>query len=151
MSLKEPQFKMSKSHTDERSRIHVNDTPQVIGDKVRLALTDSVTGVSYDPINRPGVSNLLAIMSYFDKRGRTAEELALIYSDMDIRHFKAEVANFISKGLESVREVYSSLMSAEGGKYLDDIAMNGSVKAREQAKTTMAAVRHIVGLWVRII
>lgn len=146
MSLKEPQSKMSKSHTDERSRIHVNDTPRVIGEKVRLALTDSVTGVSYDPISRPGVSNLLAIMSYFDDRGRTAEELALTYSDMDIRDFKSEVTNSISKGLESVRERYNSLMSAEGGNYLDDVAMNGSVKAREQAKTTMAVVRHIIGL-----
>ena len=137
---------MSKSHTDERSRIHVNDTPRVIGKKVRLALTDSVTGVSYDPISRPGVSNLLAIMSYFDDRGRTAEELALTYSNMDIRDFKSEVANSISKGLESVRERYNIFMSAERGNYLDDIAMNGSVKAREQAKTTMAVVRHIIGL-----
>ncbi len=146
MSLKEPQIKMSKSHNDERSRIHVNDTPQIISDKVKFALTDSVAGVSYDPISRPGVSNLLAIMSYFDNRGRTAKELALTYSDMDIRDFKAEVTSSISKGLESVRERYNSLMSAEGGKYLDDVAMNGSVKAREQAKTTMAVVRHIVGL-----
>ena len=146
MSLKEPQSKMSKSHIDERSRIHVNDTPQAISEKIKLALTDSVTGVSYDPISRPGVSNLLAIMSYLDDRGRTAKELALTYSDMDIRNFKSEVTNSISKGLESVRERYNSLMSAEGGNYLDDVAMNGSVKARERAKTTMAEVRHVIGL-----
>lgn len=137
---------MSKSHTDERSRIHVNDTPRVIGEKIKLALTDSVTGLSYDPISRPGVSNLLAIMSYFDDHGRTAEQLALIYSDMDIRDFKSEVTNSISEGLGSVRERYNSLMSAEGGKYLDDVAVNGSIKAREQAKTTMAEVRHVIGL-----
>lgn len=146
MSLKEPQLKMSKSHTDERSRIHINDTPRVISEKIKFALTDSIAGVSYDPISRPGVSNLLAIMSYFDNRGKTVEELASTYSNMDIREFKSEVTNAISTGLESVRERYNSLWSAEGGKYLDDVAMNGSVKAREQAKTTMAVVRHSVGL-----
>lgn len=146
MSLKEPQLKMSKSHTDERSRINVNDTPRVISDKIKFALTDSIAGVSYDPIRRPGVSNLLAIMSYFDNRGRTVEELVPTYSNMDIRDFKLEVTNAVSKGLESVRERYNSLLSAEGGNYLDDVAMNGSVKAREQAKTTMAVVRHSVGL-----
>ena len=146
MSLKEPQLKMSKSHTDKRSRIDVNDTPRVIGDKIKFALTDSIAGVSYDPISRPGVSNLLAIMSYFDNRGRTAEELVPTYSNMDIRDFKSEVTKAISTGLESVRERYNSLLSAEGGKYLDDVAMLGSVKARAQAKTTMAVVRHAVGL-----
>ena len=146
MSLKEPQLKMSKSHIDERSRINVNDTPQVISDKINFALTDSIAGVSYDPVSRPGVSNLLAIMSYFDNRGRTVEELVPAYSNKDIRDFKSEVTNAISKGLESVRERYNSLLSAEGGDYLDHVAMNGSVKAREQAKTTMAVVRQAVGL-----
>ena len=146
MSLKEPQLKMSKSHTDERSRINVNDAPRVISDKIKFALTDSIAGVSYDPISRPGVSNLLAIMSYFDNPGRTVEELVATYSNMDLRDFKSEVTKAVSNGLESVRERYNSLLSAEGGKYLDDVALNGSVKAREQAKTTMAVVRHAVGL-----
>lgn len=146
MSLKEPQLKMSKSHTDERSRININDTPQVISDKIKFALTDSIAGVSYDPISRPGVSNLLAIMSHFDNRGRTVEELVPTYSNMDIRDFKSEVIKAISTGLESVRERYNSLWSAEGVKYLDDVAMDGSVKACEQAKTTMAVIRHAIGL-----
>lgn len=137
---------MSKSHQDFRSRIQINDGPQIIGDKIRLALTDSITGVSYDPDNRPGVSNLLAIMSYLDEQGRTAEELAEAYSSMSMRQFKATVTSAISEGLASTRDKYNRIMNNDQTHYLDDIAIEGSNKARRQADMTMAAVRQVIGL-----
>ncbi|KAL9062976.1 MAG: hypothetical protein Q9161_009675 [Pseudevernia consocians] len=146
MSLKEPYLKMSKSHQDFRSRIQINDDPQIIGDKIRLALTDSITGLSYDPENRPGVSNLLAIMSYLDEQGRTAEELAEAYNPMSMRQFKATVTSAISEGLASTRDKYHRIMNNDKTHYLDDIAIEGSNKARRQADMTMAAVRQVIGL-----
>lgn len=146
MSLKEPRLKMSKSHQDFRSRIHMNDGPEVIGDKIRLALTDSVAGVSYDPEHRPGVSNLLAIMSYLDEQGRTAGELAQACNSMGMREFKATVTSAISEGLASTRDRYNRIMNNDETHYLDDIAIEGSSKARRQADKTMAAVRRAKGL-----
>ena len=146
MSLKDPHLKMSKSHQDTRSRICVNDGFQLISHKIRLALTDSVMGVSYDPINRPGVSNLLTIMAYLDDRARTPEELAQSYRTMSMREFKDEVSKSISDGLASIREKYNSLMSSNKGSFLDDIAIEGSIKAQKDAAETMAAVRQVVGL-----
>lgn len=146
MSLKEPRLKMSKSHQDFRSRIQLNDSPDVIGDKIRLALTDSCTGVSYDPESRPGVSNLLAIMSYLDEGGRTAEELAQACSSMTLRQFKAVVTSAISEGLARTRDKYNRIMGKDETHYLDDIAIEGSKKARRQADKTMATVRQVVGL-----
>ena len=145
MSLKDPHLKMSKSHNDENSRIHINDPPQVIGNKIRLALTDSMTGVSYDPTHRPGLSNLLAILSYLDIEQRTAEDLALSYSHMNMREFKVEVTRLVSEGLASVRERYNSLIKAERGGFLDEIAMDGSIKAGRAAKENMATIRQAVG------
>lgn len=146
MSLKEPRLKMSKSHEDSRSRIQINDSPEIIGDKIRLALTDSITGVSYDPECRPGVSNLLSIMSYLDEQGRTAVELAQACSSMNMRQFKAAVTSAISDSLASTRDKYNRIMSKDETHYLDDIAMEGSNKARRQADKTMAAVRQVIGL-----
>ena len=83
MSLKAPHLKISKPHQDPRSRIYINDGAQVIEDKIGHALTDSINGVSYDPANRPGVSNLLEITSYFYYQPRTAEELARSYYTID--------------------------------------------------------------------
>ncbi len=137
---------MSKSHQDPRSRIHINDAPEVIGNKVRLALTDSVAGLSFDPANRPGVSNLLSIMSSLDRRSRTAEEIAHGCSGMSMRDFKTEATSAISEGLIGIRERYNQLINADNAHYLHDVAIEGCIKARKQAGTVMAAVRQAIGL-----
>lgn len=146
MSLKEPEHKMSKSHQDARSRIHINDDPQVISDKVKLAFTDSLAGVSYDPVNRPGVSNLLGIMSSLDDRTITAEEIARMCEAMSMREFKAEVARTISDSLTSIREKYNRLVQPDRAHYLDEMAEEGSKQARRLAQKTMGAVRQATGL-----
>lgn len=137
---------MSKSHQDPRSRIHINDAPEVIGDKVRLAFTDSMAGVSFDQANRPGISNLLSIMSFLDGRSRTAQDIAQAYNDKSMREFKAEATTTISEGLASIRENYNQLIRADNAHYLDEVAMEGSARARTQAETTMIAVRRVIGI-----
>lgn len=146
MSLKDPRLKMSKSHEDARSRIHINDQPECIATKIRLALTDSVAGVSYDLVNRPGVSNLLAIMSYLDGQGRLVEELAQTCSAMTMRRFKDEATAMITEALAGIRGRYDRLLAADDAHYLEDIAIEGSKNARKQAKKTITVVRKVVGL-----
>ncbi|KAL6719571.1 Tryptophan--tRNA ligase, mitochondrial [Lecanora helva] len=146
MSLTEPHLKMSKSHQDSRSRIHINDTPDIISSKIKGAMTDSLTGITFDPVNRPGVSNLLALMSSFDFHDRPAEELARAYHAMDLREIKSIAASNISNGLASIREDYNRLLSANATQYLDDIAVQGSLKAQLLAENTMSTVRSMIGL-----
>jgi tryptophanyl-tRNA synthetase len=52
---------MSKSDGNIRSRIDIIDTPDQIMEKIKKSHTDMIDGISYDPDNRPGVSNLLDI------------------------------------------------------------------------------------------
>jgi tryptophanyl-tRNA synthetase len=54
---------MSKSDGNIRSRIDIIDTPDQIMEKIKKSHTDMIDGISYDPDNRPGVSNLLDIQS----------------------------------------------------------------------------------------
>jgi tryptophanyl-tRNA synthetase len=64
-SLADPTLKMSKSHPNEKSRILLNDDEDVIRSKVKVAVTDSIeTGITYDPENRPGISNLINLLYY---------------------------------------------------------------------------------------
>lgn len=137
---------MSKSHQDPRSRIHINDDPESIGGKIRLALTDLVPGVSYDPNSRPGVSNLLVMMSSLDAQGRSVEDLAKICDAMSMREFKAEVTLVISEGLAVIRDRYNRFVKDDRSQDLDDIANEGSNKARKQAQKIMSVVRRSVGL-----
>jgi tryptophanyl-tRNA synthetase len=61
MSLKDGSKKMSKSNGTEASRIHLSDTPEQIRAKIRSAKSDSIAGITYDPVARPEIANLLTI------------------------------------------------------------------------------------------
>lgn len=146
MSLQEPNLKMSKSHKDSRSRIVLTDKPEEISLKVMAALTDSVNSVSFDPVLRPGVSNLLQILSYFDKSSRSATELGVVHASLNLYNFKILVSETISAALSDIRFRYEELMAEDGGQYLDHVEAKGAQKARASAEATMALVKEAMGL-----
>ena len=146
MSLKEPKSKMSKSHADPRSRILINDSAKDIATKIRLAVTDSLPGVTYQPDLRPGVSNLLAIMSQLDEKGRSFNELADAHHDMSMREFKDAVSKTTDHALTSIRQRYNHLLEGSRVEYLDEVAKQGAVNARDMAGSIMSTVRKVVGL-----
>jgi tryptophanyl-tRNA synthetase len=146
MSLQEPNLKMSKSHSDPRSRILITDSPDEIARKVMAALTDSINSVSYAPDTRPGVSNLLHLLSYFDSEGRSAEELGIVFANFGLRDFKLKIAGTISDSLSSIRKRYLEVVAEDDGGYLDHIERRGAEKARESAEATMAILREAIGL-----
>ena len=146
MSLKEPRLKMSKSHADARSRILVTDAPDEIRQKIRLSLTDSIAGVSYDPAARPGVSNLIEILAHFERSGKSCEALAREHRSLSMRAFKERVADCIAGHLAGLRAEFGRVMALDGGRYIDSVAEHGARKARASAEATMDMVRKQVGL-----
>lgn len=146
MSLTDPKSKMSKSDKSERSRILITDTPDEIQAKLASALTDSYTGISYDPAARPGISNLLDILSIFDPRQRSPAQLAEEHSDAQPRQFKALVSDAVCQGLHGIRSRYLDLLDLDRGGYLDHVEAQGARKARDSAEETMSIVRSAVGL-----
>ncbi|KAF4223719.1 hypothetical protein CNMCM6457_000001 [Aspergillus fumigatiaffinis] len=141
MSLKEPTLKMSKSHADRRSRIILTDSPAEISKKINAALTDSELTITYDPVRRPGVANLIEILSHFD--GRTCDEIAMEYRSASLRVLKEHLARTLSNHLEGIREKYLSLVGDQTD-YLDSIAEQGSEAARANAELTMEQVKRDV-------
>ncbi|KAI9881380.1 MAG: Tryptophan--tRNA ligase, mitochondrial [Pleopsidium flavum] len=146
MSLKEPLLKMSKSHEDPRSRILLTDRHEDIYSKIRLALTDSLSGVSYDPSSRPGVSNLIEIVHHLEGGATTCEELADEYSSLSMRQFKDMIADRVSSSLSHIRKNYERILKADDGRYLDAVAAQGALKASASAEETMVLVREAMGL-----
>ncbi|OON18262.1 tRNA ligase class I [Opisthorchis viverrini] len=67
-SLRNPTKKMSKSDPSEGGCIYLTDSPDQIRLKVRRAQTDSQFGVSYNAEDRPGIANLLRILSALEVR-----------------------------------------------------------------------------------
>ena len=60
-SLRDPTKKQSKSDPNDKSRITLRDPPELIRMKIKRAITDFTSEVTYDPVNRPGVANLVGI------------------------------------------------------------------------------------------
>lgn len=63
LSLRDPTKKQSKSDPSKNTRITVRDDPDAIRRKIKKAVTDFTSEVTYDPMERPGVSNLINIHS----------------------------------------------------------------------------------------
>jgi tryptophanyl-tRNA synthetase len=61
--LAHPTKKMSKSDESGRGVIFLGDDPEVAAKKIMSATTDDLAYVRYDPVNQPGISNLLEILS----------------------------------------------------------------------------------------
>ena len=151
MSLLEPEKKMSKSHEIEKSRVLLSDPEEVIRKKFRSALTDSSDGVTYKPDTRPGVANLLEIISSLDRSGRAPEQVAKEFDNMNVagsimRVLKERAANVVIQELLPVRERLELLTRGSGGRVLDEIAKAGREKAARTAEETMKTVRKAVGI-----
>ncbi|KAJ5545357.1 Ribosomal protein S10 [Penicillium sp. DV-2018c] len=143
MSLKEPRSKMSKSHTDAKSRIILTDSPTEIRQKVKVALTDSEPSITYDPTRRPGVSNLIEILSHLEDV--PCEAIASEFHGASLRSLKEHVADRIAHHLEPTRERYIKFMQDQTG-YLDSVAEEGAEEARANARVTMQQIRDAIGL-----
>lgn len=137
---------MSKSHSDPRSRILITDSPPEILQKLMAARTDSINSVSYDPENRPAVSNLLHLLSHFDAQGRSGEDLGKVHANLGLGAFKKTVAEAIAGHTEPIRKRWEEVIREDDGKYVDHVERMGARRARESADATMAVVREAVGL-----
>jgi tryptophanyl-tRNA synthetase len=62
MDLQQPTAKMSKSEDSPQGTILVLDDLGSVAKKIKRAVTDNDSEVRWDPENKPGVSNLLAIL-----------------------------------------------------------------------------------------
>jgi tryptophanyl-tRNA synthetase len=140
MSLQDPFSKMSKSDPNEKSRILLDDAPEVILKKVKSAVTDSDRYVRYDWEEKAGISNLLELFSIFS--GRSIESLVEEYHEAGYGAFKIAAAEAIAEGLAPVREEMGSI---EDGDVMKIMAAGAEV-AREKAEQEMISIRAAVGL-----
>jgi tryptophanyl-tRNA synthetase len=147
MALDRPTLKMSKSHQNPKSRIHLTDSENEINKKIRVALTDSIEGVSYQPEERPGVSNLIDLVFHLDPKGATsAEELSKDFEGLSLKALKERAAEVINGRVAPIRERYREVMDTDGGREVDEAAEQGARKAIVSADKTIQAVRKAVGL-----
>ena len=143
MSLTAPTKKMSKSDPNPNSRILITDDEETIHRKFRTALTDTQGGISYDPENRPGVSNLLAILMHVKDEEISCDELAADFRDSSLRSLKETVADAVVKCFGDVRERFFQLRSSPSLDYDRRLSQE---RATTAAASTLAEVKGAIGL-----
>ncbi|KEQ96931.1 hypothetical protein AUEXF2481DRAFT_38334 [Aureobasidium subglaciale EXF-2481] len=147
MALDKPTNKMSKSALNPKSRILITDSSSTISKKLRVALTDSIEGVTYDPSSRPGVSNLIEIAFNLDGSNHGAAspaEYAKDFEGLSLKALKNKVAEVVDDHLMPIRSKFEEIIGGDG-KILQEAAQIGAEKARKSAESTMQLVRHAVG------
>ncbi len=140
--LQNPAAKMSKSVESPQGTILVLDDPKVITKKVKSAVTDSDTAVRFDVAAKPGVSNLLSLLSV--ATGRPVPDLEAEYGTSGYGTFKGAVADAVIEFLRPTRERYEEL-AADPAELARQLAI-GAARAAEIAEATMTRVRAATGL-----
>ena len=140
-SLRDPSKKMSKSSKDPKSRIEVLDEPNIVLERVKKAVTDCTSKVTYEPESRPGVSNLITIHSMLT--GKTPDQICLEMQELDTGMYKLVVADVIIEELSPIREEFAKLIAEPA--YLQQVLRDGTEKATEIATDCWHQVREKVG------
>lgn len=142
MSLRNPLQKMSKSDNQEMTRIDLTDTPDVIHNKIRKAVTDCTSAVTYEPENRPGVSNLVSIYSALSEK--STDEVVQEFIGKETVELKDSLSELIISHLKPIQERIKELEEDEG--HIEQILTNGAARARERAEETIREVKCLLGV-----
>ena len=143
MSLLDPNKKMSKSDDNRNNVIGLLEDPKAVAKKIKRAVTDSEEPprVKFDVENKPGVSNLLSILSAITEK--SIPELEAEFEGKMYGHLKGAVADEVSAMLTQLQERYYHFRNDEA--LLNKILHEGAEKARAKAKETLDKVYQAVG------
>ncbi|MCD6482557.1 MAG: tryptophan--tRNA ligase, partial [Candidatus Izimaplasma sp.] len=115
-SLTNPTAKMSKSDDNEKSRINLLDPENIIKKRIKSAVTDSLGTVKYDPVERPGISNLMTI--YHVITNISFNDIEQKYKGMGYKEFKEDLGEIVYQELKPIQDKYFELINS---KELDNI------------------------------
>lgn len=141
MSLDEPSKKMSKSNPNVHSKICILDPPSKIKKSIMKATTDSDMEIKYDVVNKPGVSNLLEILSILT--GKPIPELESEFVGEGYGTLKKALVEATQNKLIPIQERFNEIM--ESGE-IDEILKKGAEKADMKAQEVLARVKKKLGL-----
>jgi tryptophanyl-tRNA synthetase len=145
MDLQTPTSKMSKSADSPQGTIALLDDPKAITKRIRSAVTDSETEIRYDPVAKPGVSNLLQILAAVTDR--SIPDVEADFSGQMYGALKAATAEATVEFLRPLQARYQEFGSDPGA--LDALLARGADKAEAIAASVLARVRAAVGLLAR--
>lgn len=138
--LQDPTAKMSKS-IGGAGLIELLDAPKTIEKRIKSAVTDSGREIVADPENKPGVTNLMTILSALT--GQNLDQIEHDFTGRGYGDLKKAVAAAVLDVAIPFQNRVNELLDDRAG--LDALLGRGAAKAREVASQTLATVYERVG------
>ncbi|EMD22805.1 tryptophan--tRNA ligase [Amycolatopsis azurea] len=139
--LQDPTAKMSKSSSTGNGLIELLEDPKKSAKKVRSAVTDTGREIIFDTENKPGVSNLLTILSALTDE--PVDALVTAYEGKGYGDLKKGVGEAFVEWVTPVQERVQSYM--DDVAELDKALALGAQRAREVASVTLRNVYENIG------
>ncbi|MCS7006934.1 MAG: tryptophan--tRNA ligase [Gaiellaceae bacterium] len=141
MDLQEPTKKMSKSFGTDQGRLLLLDDPDAIRRKIKRAVADSGREIRHDPEAKPGISNLIELMTV--ATGQSIAEVEEAWDGHGYSAFKDAVAEALVELLSPIQHRYRELRSDPAE--LARLLARGAEKARAASAPTVAAMYERMG------
>ena len=141
MDLQEPTKKMSKSFGTEQGKILMLDDPDSIRRKIKRAVADSGREVRHDPVEKPGISNLVELTTV--ATGESIPEVEARFDGHGYGDFKEAVAEALVELLVPIQGRYRGLRADEDE--LQRLLALGADKARASSAPTLEAMYERMG------
>lgn len=141
MDLQDPAKKMSKSDETGKGVLFLTDAPEEAARKIMSATTDDKASVNYNPIEQPGISNLLQILALL--RGRPLDEVEAEFKGQErYGDFKRVVADEVAAFLTD----FQTKLSVVDDNQIYAAFDRSETVANQQANATLLRVQQAVGL-----
>jgi tryptophanyl-tRNA synthetase len=139
--LQDPTSKMSKSAATDAGLISLLDDAKKSAKKIRSAVTDSEREIRYDPVAKPGVSNLLTVQSAVS--GVDVETLVAGYAGRGYGDLKTDTADAVVEFVTPIQARVDELMADQAE--LEAVLAAGAERARDVSAKTLRRVYDRLG------
>ena len=139
LDLQDPSAKMSKSSPS--GCVFLLDENKAAEKKIKSAVTDSDAVVRFDELNKPGVSNLLALQKAINNT--SIELLESEYAGRGYGDLKKETSEVVLSVIEPIRTRVNELLTDPAE--LESLMNKGAQKARDAAEPTLNLVYDRIG------
>lgn len=109
---------------------------------IKKAKTDSERRITYDPVSRPEVANLLTLISLCT--GDTPEKIADVIGEGGGGALKNMLTETLNEKLKPIRRERARL--EKNPAYIREVLLNGVKKARELGSATLSEVRNTMNM-----
>lgn len=141
LNLQNPSEKMSKSDGQNLGTIFLKDDLKLVRKKIMSAVTDSESVVRFDEEAKPGISNLISILSA--TTGESIESIEQRFAGHGYGDFKKAVADTVCDLISSIQTKYQEYKNPD---VLNKILDAGAAKARMVASETLNRAKIALGL-----